>query len=124
MNREEWIENTGYQPTQEEWEVIQAVYTFHPSISNANGKREIALIYRTCGMGIIFDMLGTAKTCQRLEMEADSADRDADRLSRELAERIAELQREYTAKIEHQKQLSAENRDALNITVNRYRQGA
>lgn len=32
MMREEWTALTGHNPTPEQWEVIETVYTWHPSI--------------------------------------------------------------------------------------------
>jgi hypothetical protein len=60
MNRQEWVGLTAYQPTDEEWEIIQKVYTFHPAIPDVNGKKIIAGMFKLGGMGIITDMLPAA----------------------------------------------------------------
>ena len=39
---------------------IETVYTFHPSISETEGKKQIAYLYDTFGPRIIKDMLPTA----------------------------------------------------------------
>ena len=60
MNRQEWVSLTAYQPSDEEWEIIQKVYTFHPGIPDVNGKKVIASLFNIGGMGIITDMLPAA----------------------------------------------------------------
>ena len=58
-----------------DYEVVETVYTFHPSISNTEGKNEIAYLYVNFGMRIILDMLPTAKEMEVLGMlrEQDEA---------------------------------------------------
>lgn len=45
----------------QKFEVIQYVYAFHPSISEVNGKSEIAQLYINFGWRLIMDMFPTAK---------------------------------------------------------------
>ncbi len=70
-------------PTEEEFEKIQFVYDYHPSISNTEGKDQIAMLYSTFGMRIICDMRETAKRAQGLESDR-----------RRLKAQIAEIERE------------------------------
>lgn len=53
--------------TSEDYETIEYVYTWHPSITDQNGKREIATIYKIGGMRIIRDMVRSARDAERLE---------------------------------------------------------
>ena len=46
---------------------IETVYTFHPSISETEGKKQIASLYDTFGMRIIKDMLPTAEKAKEYE---------------------------------------------------------
>ena len=46
---------------------IETVYTFHPSISETEGKKQIASLYDTFGKRIIADMLPTAIKARELE---------------------------------------------------------
>ncbi len=52
---------------------IETVYTFHPSISETNGKEQIAYLFNTFGMRIIEDMLPTAKEARELQDEIMTA---------------------------------------------------
>lgn len=56
-------------PTEKEFETIQFVYNYHPSIHPVGGKDQIAMLYSTFGMRIICDMQETAKRAQELEDE-------------------------------------------------------
>lgn len=56
-------------PNDEDWKIIETVYTFHPSISNTCGKTQIAYLYDTFGMRIIKDMYHTAQMASAMEKE-------------------------------------------------------
>ena len=56
-------------PTDREFEAIQFVYNYHPSIHPSEGKDQIAMLYSTFGMRIIMDMLDTAQQAEMLESE-------------------------------------------------------
>ena len=56
-------------PTEEEFELIQFVYNYHPSIHPVGGKDQIAMLYSTFGMRIIHDMHDTAKAAESLDKE-------------------------------------------------------
>ena len=79
---ENWIDGTV---TPEDYAIIETVYTFHPSISNVNGKREISKIYGLPGgMRIIRDMLPTAKAFAALEVKEAGIRAQITQLQREL----------------------------------------
>lgn len=72
-------------PTAEEYNTINLVYGYHPSISQSgNGKDQIARLYTSFGMRIIMDMKETAKRSEEI-------------LSRkaELEHELRELNEEY-----------------------------
>lgn len=71
-------------PTDEDFELIQYVYNYHPCLDPAEGKKQIAMLYSTFGMRIILDMQETAKRAQEIETER-----------RQLRTRIDELDEEY-----------------------------
>lgn len=56
-------------PTDKEFETIQFVYNYHPSIHPVEGKNQIAMLYSTFGMRVILDMWDTAKRQQEIEDE-------------------------------------------------------
>lgn len=57
----------------EDYAVIEFVYTWHPSISETNGKKEIALLYAMFGMRIIYDMLPSARRAEQFEKDIASS---------------------------------------------------
>ena len=73
-------------PTNEDFELIQFVYNYHPCIDPAQGKKQIAMLYSTFGMRIILDMQETAKRAQEIETER-----------RYLRSKLDELNDEYKA---------------------------
>ena len=70
-------------PTDREFEAIQFVYNYHPSIHPSEGKDQIAMLYSTFGMRIIMDMLDTAQQAEMLESER-----------RQLKARLREIEQE------------------------------
>lgn len=48
----------------DDYEQIEFVYTYHPSIDGASGKAKIAILYGEFGMRVIRDMIPTAKKAQ------------------------------------------------------------
>ena len=56
-------------PTDKDFDVIQFVYDYHPSIDCTNGKDQIARLYSEFGMRIIWDMFDTAKRAQEIANE-------------------------------------------------------
>ncbi|MGN1417512.1 MAG: hypothetical protein ACI4XF_11745 [Oscillospiraceae bacterium] len=76
------------EPTDKEFEKIQFVYNYHPSINSVNGKDQIAMLYSTFGMRIICDMYDTAKRAQALydeRMKLKAKLREVERAEEELA---------------------------------------
>lgn len=60
------ISNTDYA-------LIERVYTFHPAISETEGKRQIAELYVNFGMVLIMDMLPRAEVMAKKEEELREA---------------------------------------------------
>lgn len=56
-----------------DYEIIEVVYMFHPAISVARGKEQIAWIYTTLGMTVINDMLPRAIKARELENKISQA---------------------------------------------------
>ena len=55
--------------SEEDYKLIEYIYTFHPCVSETDGKRQVALLYHEFGMQIFKDMLTTATRNQLLEAE-------------------------------------------------------
>lgn len=56
-----------------DYKIIDYVYTFHPCISDTDGKRQAALLYKEFGMRIFRDMLKTATKNSDLIVEIGRA---------------------------------------------------
>lgn len=73
----------------EEYALIEKVYQFHPSISETEGKNEIADLFCKFGIAIIRDMAPRAETMMKLESDYRKAQGEANRL-KELMQEIRE----------------------------------
>ena len=72
---------------EDDWEVIQTVYMFHPSIPEVNGKEAIARIWMLpAGMRIIRDMTATAKAEEQIEDEMLQIRREISQMNKKLEE--------------------------------------
>ena len=56
-----------------EYSIIEKVYTFHPAISETEGKRQIAELYVNFGMVLIMDMVPRAELMAKKEEELREA---------------------------------------------------
>ena len=56
-------------PTMEQMQLIEYVYMYHPSISNVDGKSQIAYLYVVFGMRLIMDMRNTAHVMEDYEVK-------------------------------------------------------
>lgn len=86
MTRQEFDERckAHKQITNEDYKIIEYVYTHHPAIDDIDGKNQIAMLVDTFGMRIICDMLPTARKASELFTQMQNARMEADRLSKEL----------------------------------------
>lgn len=73
-------------PSEQEFEIITAVYNHHPSIHPVEGKKQIAMLYSRFGMRIIFDMLPTAYRARDIEDEIRSHKSSISDLEKQLEE--------------------------------------
>ena len=67
MTKQEFRALTKRDFTDKEYETIETVYTFHPSISETEGKKQIANLFDNFGFRIIADMLPTAVKAREYE---------------------------------------------------------
>ena len=58
---------------EEDYQLIEHVYTYHPCIDEVHGKKEVANLYLQFGMGIFKDMDGTAGIMKELEDRMNKA---------------------------------------------------
>lgn len=69
MAKKEFEKLVGKEVDDFEYTMVEEVYTWHPSISETNGKQEIATIFKIGGIRIIKDMYATARASQAMQKE-------------------------------------------------------
>ncbi|WP_313152101.1 hypothetical protein [Lacrimispora sp.] len=69
MTKNEFEKLIGKTVSNEEYGTIEYVYTWHPAISETEGKTQIARLYTDYGMTVIEDMLERAGKMEKLEGE-------------------------------------------------------
>ena len=69
-----------------DYALIERVYTFHPAISETEGKRQIAELYVNFGMVLIMDMLPRAEVMAKKESELREARAALSRIQEEIEE--------------------------------------
>lgn len=88
MTKREFETLIGKTVSDNDYRIIENVYTFHPAIPNVNGKKVVADLYKKCGIGVFMAMT-----------EAAEEERKRDVLKREAKFRIEKL-KEQIAKDE------------------------
>ena len=91
MTKEEFISRLSDNdtvPTDREYQIIEFVYQWHPSISSSGheGQKQIASLYSEFGMRIIVDMLPTARQAEIIQNKIMSAKSSITDYERELEE--------------------------------------
>lgn len=69
MNRAEFEERINGHVSDSDYKIIEKVYTWHPAISDTNGKNEIASIWIIGGMPLIKGMVEVAELTMKLDEE-------------------------------------------------------
>ena len=82
MMRSEW---NHPETTPEQWEVIETVYTWHRSIRDVDGKKQMEVLYKLGGFPLIKSLY--ADGCLARDLDSDLR-----RLSQEYTERLAGIQ--------------------------------
>ena len=92
MNKQEFIDKVA-EITQKipvvpdrEYSIIEKVYTFHPAISETEGKRQIAELYVNFGMALIMDMVPRAELMAKKEEELGAAQIALSKVKEEIEE--------------------------------------
>lgn len=58
--------------SEEDYKIIEEVYTWHPTISDTQGKQEIAILYYIAGMGLITNMYPEAHVVKETYQQIQS----------------------------------------------------
>lgn len=69
MMKSEFIERIGSEISDKDYSIVEKVYTWHPAISETDGKEQISILYKTGGMVLINNMLKAAEMMEKLESE-------------------------------------------------------
>lgn len=73
-------------PTEEEYKLIEYVYNFHPSISETEGKKQVAYLYESFGMSIFRDMEARADFMRVKEGKLQKAKAEVERIQKQMKE--------------------------------------
>ena len=84
MMKEEFAKLVSRPFTDSEYEVIERVYIHYPSISNTEGKLQVAYLYDTFGICIFNDMLSRANMCADIENKILTVRGKLDKLKEQL----------------------------------------
>lgn len=87
MNQQEFETRIKSAVSPEDFEIVQEVYIFHPSIPDVGGKDVIAKIWKQFGMRMIRDMLDTAQRMSGIESDINHEKIELDNLQRQIRER-------------------------------------
>lgn len=75
MMKPEFEDRIGHSISDEEYSTIEYVYTWYPTISETEGKAQIAKLYTDFGMPLIEDMVERAGKMEKLDGDLKSAQR-------------------------------------------------
>ena len=78
MMKNELEKLIGKTVSDEEYGTLEYVYTYHPAISETEGKAQIARLYTDYGMTVIEDMMERAGKMEKLDGELRAAQRQVD----------------------------------------------
>lgn len=84
MMKEEFEKIVSETVSNEDYDVVETVYIWHPSISEVSGKEQISSIYRQFGMPVIHDMLETATYAEELDAQRKQLMRRVDEIDQRL----------------------------------------
>ena len=120
MNKDEFCKLTGIKYegiNEDDWNVIQTVYNYHPMISDVNGKKEIAALYKKGGMGLISDMFGTADEISCREHNIQLAGVNKEKIRLRFDRDLKELNAKYEDEMWQMNEKIRSNRSQiLNVT--------
>lgn len=113
MTKQEFEQRIGAQISRQDYNVVEKVYMWHPSIPNAGGKDKIAELYKLGGMTLMQDMFARA---QQIEQKDSDLRREYATLREKRDEIRAESQKlgeQITELFEKRKQLYREDEEII-----------
>ena len=126
MNKQEFCDHTAgtakYEDISElDWEIINTVYTYHPLISNTNGKDEIAAFYNQGGLGLLQDMFPTADSIGQNESFIQKKTVEIERMTRAHEKNLKELDEIFQDKTDSLKNDMLDALNDIHKVTNRYK---
>lgn len=79
MEKNEFEKMIGLEVSQADYDVIEMVYDYHPSIRIVTGKEQMVDLFFNFGMRVIRDMLPTAQKAGELEQEISALETELER---------------------------------------------
>lgn len=80
MQKREFEEMIEQPVSNSDYEVIETVYQWHPSIKEVSGKEEVAELYKSFGMAIFYDMIPRAEKNRELENQLRHVQAELERI--------------------------------------------
>ena len=80
MMKHEFEERVGGEISDQNYKIIETVYTWHPAIDEVGGKDQIATLYKSSDMPLIKSMLDAANIMLDLEKERQQAARRLEKI--------------------------------------------
>lgn len=121
MEKKEFEELVGQELSDEDFEIIEAVYRYHPAIRGVSGKEEVAELYKSFGMTIFYDMIARAKWNQDRERILHHAQAEVDRIREEMDQNGASMGQDYRQMLDsetsHPAQPSMDRLQRVEITT-------
>lgn len=84
MIKEEFQEMIGQIISDQDYEIIDTVYNFHPTVNGVSGKEEVAELYKSFGMDIFYDLFPRAKRNLELKRKLNNAQEEITRIKEDM----------------------------------------
>ena len=84
MTKQEFEKRIGAEISQKDYSIVEHVYTWHPSISEVEGKEQIAELYKSFGMPIIKNMMEAANYAETLDRAMAQVQRQVEELRKRI----------------------------------------
>ncbi|MCM1120082.1 MAG: hypothetical protein NC543_12080 [bacterium] len=86
MVKEEFQDMIGQIISDQDYEIINTVYNFHPSVNEVSGKEEVAELYKSFGLAIFYDLLPRAERNCELERQLHRAQEKVEHIKQVMME--------------------------------------
>lgn len=126
MNKDEFCKRTGqtYEKiSEDDWEIIQTVYNYHPLISDVKGKDELCSFFIQGGMGLMDDMYSIANEISLHEGAVQQARVAKDNIQKAHDENMVLLKKQHQASMDAQNEIIQQNVAQIVKVNERYKYG-